>query len=121
MHRLQCQAFRVLNNLCKGLKKCSQVSTVNNPVISCYVHLLKDSHANSVKILGRIFKLLEKFGCLFSAKHLFSLSLTIKCRKCIMFIYSRGTQLGQPNQIFIYPDTGVQEHKLANLTSKPFS
>uniref|UniRef100_A0A2C9VQY8 Uncharacterized protein n=1 Tax=Manihot esculenta TaxID=3983 RepID=A0A2C9VQY8_MANES len=36
---LQCQAFWVLNNLCKGLKEGSQVSTIDNSVVSCYIHL----------------------------------------------------------------------------------
>ena len=39
IHHLQCQAFRVLYNLWKGLKKGSQVSSINNPVISCYIYL----------------------------------------------------------------------------------
>ena len=36
---LQCEACRILNNLCKRLQECCQISTVDNPVISSNIHL----------------------------------------------------------------------------------
>lgn len=38
-HQLQREALWVLNNLCKCLEEGSQISTINNPVISCYIYL----------------------------------------------------------------------------------
>lgn len=62
---------------------------------------VKSSHANSVKIFCRIFKLLQKFGSFFSrepVEPVFCFIDKIKCRKFIMFMDSWGTQLRQPNQ-----------------------
>jgi hypothetical protein len=56
---LQCEAFRILNNLCKCLQECCQISTIDNPVISSNIHL-KNKWQDQPSLQGKLVAIMDQ-------------------------------------------------------------